>query len=85
MYKLGSVIKGVSNKRFLVVLERKLNKISFCYNCTFSMEGNSNLDCKINCTERRLYWINDPKIKNKKCSELIPDNCIFKEIQDGGI
>ena len=83
LYKLGDVIKGIGKKRFIVVKDPGIR--FFCEFCVFCVESNPAYDIHVNCRDRRYSWFSDRETLDKRCDELIPSGCIFKEIKDGGV
>ena len=83
VYKLGDIIKGIGKRRFIVAKDPGIH--SFCEFCVFCVQSNPTYDAHLDCRDRRYSWIAGPEVLDKRCDELIPSGCIFKEIKDGGM
>lgn len=83
IYKLGDVIKGIAKRRFIVVKDPGVHY--FCEFCVFCVRSNPTYDVHMDCRDRRYSWLSDPETLDKRCDEIIPSGCIFKEIKDGGV
>ena len=79
-FKLGTIIKGSSDKKFIV---KRSTERFLCKACVFSVKFNPNFDSHRLCDERRNSYLNLEGDSYDSCEHLVPPNCVFAELKGG--
>ena len=79
-FKLGTIIKGSSDKTFIV---KRSTERFICKSCVFSVKHNPNFDSLRFCDERRNIYLNLERDSYDDCEHLVPPSCVFAELEGG--
>ena len=79
-FKLGTIIKSNSGKKFIV---KRSTKRHICEDCVFSVKHNQNFDSHLFCDERRNSYLNLERGSYDGCDDLVPRGCVFAELKGG--
>ena len=79
-FKLGTIIKSNSGKKFIV---KRSTERFICKDCVFSIKYNPDFDSHRFCDERRNSYLNLKRGSYDSCEHLVPPNCVFAELKGG--
>lgn len=79
-FKLGTIIKSNSDKKFIV---KRSTERFICKACVFSVKYNPNFDSRQFCDKRRNSYLNLKRGSSYSCEDLVPPGCVFAELKGG--